>query len=228
MTFALTRVRAYGVESDEAVTKKFMQYLRLDITAANTNVALDLGTYAGTFWTAVTGSEPGDTALKVVKDIQTRAFQFIKEGGEWAEGLNKVGATHPAITTLDSAVSVGGAASETLTVTGLVTTDTILGVTQKTQGANAEALTEYGTVGTGTLAVKWTGNPGGGAVVRVLIRRAGVATVGSGEYSVTMDATNTHIPNILFATGSAPTVYSVFLWWDLKDQEYPIYIDKTA
>lgn len=82
MAFALVAARAYGIEADEATTKKFTQYLRLDITAANTDIALDLGTYAGTFWTAVGGTEPGATALKTIKDINIRAKQLFDVKGQ--------------------------------------------------------------------------------------------------------------------------------------------------
>lgn len=143
MAFALTGFQAYGMESDEAVTKKFVQYLRLDITAANTDTALDLGTYAGTFWTAVGGTEPGATALKTIKDIQTRAKQLVLVSGE-----------------------------------ALINRDKVLTV------ANAN------------------------------------------EYSVATNATNTHLPDIAFHSGDAPTSYSVYLMWDLNNSAYPIYLNR--
>ncbi len=140
MALALVAFQAYGMESDEAVTKKFVQFLRLDITAANTDVDIDVGDYSGTFWTAVGATAPGINALKTVKDIQTRAKQMIAVGGQAL-------ATYPR-----------------------------------------------------------------------------VATPGAGEYSVAMDATNTHLPNVLFHSGDAPTAYSIYISWDLTDQAYPIYL----
>ncbi len=75
------------------------------------------------------------------------------------------------VMTLDSAASVGGSASEALTVTGLLTTDVILAVSQKTAGGNGTALTAFGSPASNSLTVTWTANPGAGAVVRVLIKR---------------------------------------------------------
>lgn len=74
----------------------------------------------------------------------------------------------------DSAASAGGAATETLTVTGLAAADEILSVSQKTKGANGTALNKWtDTARTANqLAVEWTGNPGAGAIVRVCVLKA--------------------------------------------------------
>ena len=74
----------------------------------------------------------------------------------------------------DSAASAGGAATETLTVTGLAAGDTILAVSQRTKGANSTALIRWTDTSrtANQLAVEWTGNPGAGAVVRVLVIKA--------------------------------------------------------
>lgn len=77
MAFALTRFQAYGIEIDEATTKRFKQYAELQITALAADVALDLGNNTGTFWGAVGGTEPGTTALQALKDIQLRAKTFL-------------------------------------------------------------------------------------------------------------------------------------------------------
>lgn len=74
----------------------------------------------------------------------------------------------------DSSASAGGAATETLTVTGLAADDTILAVSQKTKGANSTAINKWTDTSrtANQLAVEWTGNPGAGAVVRVLVLKA--------------------------------------------------------
>lgn len=74
----------------------------------------------------------------------------------------------------DSAASAGGAATETLTVTGLAAADSILAVSQKTKGANGTALIKWTDTSrtADQLAVEWTGNPGAGAVVRVVVLKA--------------------------------------------------------
>jgi hypothetical protein len=78
------------------------------------------------------------------------------------------------IRTYDSAASAGGAATETLTVTGLAAADTILAVSQKTKGANGTAIIKWTDTSrtADQLAVEWTGNPGAGAVIRVLVLKA--------------------------------------------------------
>jgi len=73
---------------------------------------------------------------------------------------------------LDSDASAGGNPTESLTVTGLLGTDTILSVSQRVAGANNTAITAFGSPGVGTLSVSWTADPGAGAIVRVLVRRS--------------------------------------------------------
>ena len=71
----------------------------------------------------------------------------------------------------NSAASLGGAASETLTVTGLLATDTILAVSQMTPGGNNTAIIAFDTLANNSLKLYWTANPGAGAVVKVLVKR---------------------------------------------------------
>jgi len=72
-----------------------------------------------------------------------------------------------------SAVSVGGAASEAMTVTGLAAGDTILAVTQKTAGAGTgKNLIAFSTQAANALTVTWDANPGAGAVIVVLVLKA--------------------------------------------------------
>jgi len=66
----------------------------------------------------------------------------------------------------------GGAAFEALDVPGLKATDEILAVTQRVAGANDLAMTEYNTQDDDLLTVAWTADPGAGAEVDVLVRRA--------------------------------------------------------
>lgn len=93
MTFALTKVRAYGVEAEEPRNKRYRQFLVLDITAANTDVDLDIGEHVsgslGTFWNAVDGSEPGDTGLKAIRDIVKRADCLVAVGGKGVVDLQR-------------------------------------------------------------------------------------------------------------------------------------------
>lgn len=85
MAFALTKISAYGIEAEEALNKKYRQFVILSITASAADVALDLGDVTagslGTFWTAVSGTEPGATALTAMRDIQTRALTYCGAAG---------------------------------------------------------------------------------------------------------------------------------------------------
>lgn len=139
MAFALVSAQAYGVEAEEPLNERYKQVLILQITAANTDIDLDLGDYAGTFWGTVDGSEPGDTALKAIKDIQTRAATLVTIGGNAIRG--------------------------------------------KFQVATA---------------------------------------TNAGEYSVSMNGTNTNLPDILWDSGDAPTAYYIVLEWVLKPGQVPV------
>ncbi len=301
MTFALTRFEAYGVEAAEPLQNRFIQRAEFRITAANTDVDLDLGDYTGTFWTAVGATEPGITALHAMKDINLYARAFLSVEGTGLNGKTQSPASggstlsflsgasvggsvtetytvtgllasdtilsvtpeiasatgRPVITALTSAAYAGGSATPTLTVTGLLTTDTILGATQIAKNANSLPLIgaaatcavndQYAVVysadpgATGTVRVEisrvatvdtytpvsWNtqadnslkvvygANPGAGAKVLVSVART-VSAVPAGTYQITMDSTNVNLPNILFLSGDAPTVYDIVLQW-----EYP-------
>ncbi len=230
MTFALTKVTAYGIEASEPLQKRFKQVLILEGTAANTNVAYDFGTYAGTYWTAVGSTAPGISALKAIKDIQIKAKSFVQASGVGLSGRTQTASTDPKVLALTSAVYAGGSATPTLAVTGLLTTDTILGATQIVKNANSLPLIgANGTCGTNDqYPVVYSADPGGSGTVRVMISRAASNTVIAGEYQLAMDATNTLLPNILFLSTDAPTTYKIALEWFLKDQEVPEELYATA
>ncbi len=223
MTFALVSARAYGIEAEEAVNKRYKQVLSLSITAANTNVAVDLGTYAGTFWTAVGSTEPGITALQAVKDIQTRAKTLLKVAGTGIAGKIQSTAVYPGPVVLAGTIA-GGSATPSATVTGLATsaTDTILAVTQDHINANSLPLLGYNTQAAGSLVTVYSADPGGSGTIKVTVWRAGLTAVVAGTYNVVPNATNTQIPDILFLSGEAPTAYTLEIEWELKDQEEPV------
>ncbi len=50
MAFAVTKFNAYGRLNTNATPKRGIQIVELTITGANTDIAYDLGTTAGTFW----------------------------------------------------------------------------------------------------------------------------------------------------------------------------------
>lgn len=230
MAYAMQSVQVYGIEAEEPVNKRYRQCAILAFTGLNTDIDLDIGDYSGTFWTAVGGTEPGTTALKAIKDIQQRALSFINVKGSSIAGYSQADASAVAVSALDSAASAGGAATETLVVTGLLTTDTILAATEQTKGASKTALINYESAASvaGKLAVEWTANPGAGSVIRVVVARAGQTAPVNGTYSIQMDATNTNIPNLLFLSGDAPTSYKLVLEWVLKPQETPVEVDASV
>lgn len=77
----------------------------------------------------------------------------------------------------DSSASPGGSATVVHTVTGLGANDEILSVTPRTQGANAASVRSFGTQINNGLTVVYTADPGAGAVVRVAVLKAPVATI---------------------------------------------------
>lgn len=230
MTFALTKVTAYGIEASEPLQKRFRQVLILEGTAANTNVSYDFGNYTGTYWTAVGGTQPGISALKAVQDIQIKALAFLSASGIGLDGRTATTATDPVVMALTSAVYAGGSATPTLTVTGLKTTDTILGAQQR--AANGNSLPLIGTAAACTVndqyGVTYSADPGGSGTVKVIFSRAAANTVAAGQYQLSMDGTNTNLPDILFLSGDAPTTYKMVLEWVLKDGEVPEELSASA
>lgn len=77
------------------------------------------------------------------------------------------------IVKLTSDASAGGAATEPdLAVTGLLATDIILAVTQKTPGANNLALLGYADQKDGSMDFIYFADPGADAIMEVLVARA--------------------------------------------------------
>ena len=77
----------------------------------------------------------------------------------------------PQVLVFASTAGTGGSATQAMTVTGLLSTDTILSVTQKTQGANSLPLIGWSTqVNNGVTAI-WSADPGAGSVIQVAVRR---------------------------------------------------------
>lgn len=70
-----------------------------------------------------------------------------------------------------SSAGAGGAATEAMVLTGLLATDTILAVTQKTPGGNNLPLLGYSTLANNALTGIWSADPGAGAVIVVSIKR---------------------------------------------------------
>jgi hypothetical protein len=136
VTFALTRIECYGVEHDEAVQKRFIQRAVLTITAANTDVDLDLGdlTSPGTFWAAADATATGLAGLAAFRAIAVAARSFVRVGGTGIADKAQADASIVTVGSLTSAATAGGNRTQTLTVTGLAASDTILAVTPSVEG----------------------------------------------------------------------------------------------
>ncbi len=89
------------------------------------------------------------------------------------QGLQKCAGNtqNKALLTYTSSAGGGGGASAALTVTGLVSTDTVLSVSQKTAGGNSLPLLGWTTVADNALTVQWSADPGVGAVIVVTVLR---------------------------------------------------------
>lgn len=234
MALALLSVRGYGVEAEEALNKRYRQFLILKGTGLNTDITHDYGATGGTFWTAVGGTEPGTTALLALKDIIKRGEIFLDAQGTAIAGKQRTDASRTIITKLDSAATAGGAATETLTVTGLLTTDVILAVTpfQKAGTSANTPVIDYGDATgncttNGQLPVELLGNPGVGALYRVALSRTST-TPEAGTYILTMNGTSLIVPDLLFLSGDAPTAWAICLSWVLKDGHAPVEVYKAA
>ena len=115
---------------------------------------------------------------------------------------------------LTSAASAGGSATESLTVTGLATTDTILAVSQSTAGAGSgKTLIAYGSPAANALSCTWSADPGAGAVVKVAFLRAA---------SGYQQATQSSRPNYTLPAGAGLAEYTVYIDYLLKPNILPV------
>lgn len=73
MSFAITKFKAYGIRAEGAVRPHCQQVFSFTFTAANTDIAYDLGTSGGTFWTsAIADTTYGSLATAVRTLLLTR------------------------------------------------------------------------------------------------------------------------------------------------------------
>lgn len=219
MTFEITKVQCYGQEAEEPVNKRYRQFMNLTLTAANTDVDLDLGDNQtgslGTFWDAVDSTTIGANALIAIQDIVTRAENFASLGGDWQSRAQADG-SQTSVISYDATPQAPGGTTATYVVTGLAATDTVIGLVPIVGTSPIEKLTS---IAANQAVVEYAADPGAGSTVRISVTRAGVTSVTAGTYQVTY--TN-KTPNILFASGDAPTAYTVSLEWVLQPQCYPV------
>lgn len=154
------------------------------------------------------------TGTATVTGLQTSATDTILAVTQNVKGANSLpllGYNTQAADALGYVYSADPGANGTIKVTVLrtATTDTYTPVSYGTQIADG-------------LSVTYGANPGAGAKVRVTVSRAAVTSVAAGTYQLTMDATNTKIPNVLFLSGEAPTTWKFVLEWQLADGQNPV------
>ena len=82
MAIALTAYKAWGVTSRISGTganlkKRTIQYFECTITAANTDVDMDLGDIAGNAWGQIDGNALGLAALGALTTILTKVERFV-------------------------------------------------------------------------------------------------------------------------------------------------------
>lgn len=211
MAFDITSCRVYPLEVEEPLRKTFPHVCELAVTAANSDTSLDLAT-----------ASASDSDAAALKTFLSRIDAFFAPA--YVPGLVAVDGSNQIIK-YDSAASAGGGATETLTVTGVLAADEILAVTQRTKGANSVALVAWTDTGRSNnqLAVEWTGNPGAGAVLRVLTRKAAAqAAPQAGQFI--WNASTLSAPTLTFVGGtSTPTAFKIYLLGRIKPNMAPIY-----
>lgn len=142
-------------------------------TFGQVNVAINgtqIGAWASTGLT-VTGTITATGGLVLPVQVANRVLAGPTTGAAAAPTFRALVKADLPIVTLTSAAGAGGNATEAMTVTGLLTTDTILAVTQKTPGANSLAIIGYSTQATNALTGIWAADPGAGAVIVVTVSR---------------------------------------------------------
>ncbi len=77
MAFAITSFKTYGISAYEAVTAQFEQVAEFTITRGATDIDLDIGDVAGTFWGQADNDATGAAALVYWKSIIGKARNIL-------------------------------------------------------------------------------------------------------------------------------------------------------
>jgi hypothetical protein len=133
----------------------------------------NIPTFGSSSWVAPTntqvnlpasGNNLGDTSM-----VTDTSIVYTWNGTAWVPIGS--GSSGPTILALYSSATHGGAAREAVVVTGLLATDTILSVSQKTMGTADLPLEGWDTQVTGGITVIYLGDMGPGAIVLVAVKR---------------------------------------------------------
>lgn len=93
MAFALTKFACYGTSIQSVSSKRGIQIAELTITAANTDVDLDIGDLTpGTFWTAVAGALATEALVLLALIVANSRELIAVEGTAFLDRLRTVAA----------------------------------------------------------------------------------------------------------------------------------------
>lgn len=110
-------------------------------------------------------------ASKVITSSSTTDTELAFVHGVTSAIQTQINSKQPTISAVVSAASVGGGTSESVTVTGLLTTSTIYAVSMNTPGATTTALINgYANSINGQIALTFTADPGAGLKVLVAFK----------------------------------------------------------
>lgn len=160
---------AYDSTLNEVVVDTGSGFSPVAAGGAVTSVALSLPAEFTVSGSPVTSSG----TLTATKATQAANIVYAgpASGGVLAPTFRALVAADLPVLAFASSAGAGGAASATLTVTGLLATDTVLAVSQKTAGANSLPLLGWTTVANNALTVQWSADPGAGSVVVISVKR---------------------------------------------------------
>lgn len=108
---------------------------------------------------------------EVVRPNHFEGGSNLSQGGANGKDHDLASVVNSVARTYDSDASAGGAATETLAVSGLKGSDKILSVQVKTKGSNAVGVAGWSNQADDSLDVDFTADPGAGAIVQVLAQR---------------------------------------------------------
>jgi hypothetical protein len=223
MTLSLQKFKAYGLRCSGAQRQHTQQVVEMYIAGAATDTTWDISADTsgslGTFWTAAladaTYGQLGTSALALIQKIQAIADDLKPPVAESISGYSSTSSAAKSILALLSSAIAGGAAAQTATVTGLLTTDTLLGLTQTVANANSLTPISVGAPGSGTILVTYSADPGASGKVLVAISRTAASVApAAGQYVYTVTS---HLPQYVFAASNAPTSAYLRLNWTIPD-----------
>jgi len=201
MAFAIAAagVKIRPLTQESNFRDKFVQLVQINLTAAATDTALTLS--------SVTATDTADGLARtdLLNGVDSILHYKFLESMQAEIAEKVVGIT--------SSAGAGGAATEAMTVTGLLTGDTVLSVAQKTKGANSLPLLGWSTQAANAITGIWSADPGAGAVIQVTALRKSTA------HTFNNSAT---APVWTFGGVATPTTLTLYMLCVMKAGHAPI------